>query len=81
MREEISNFKQGQGQSDSDMLLSERGRIDNSNRMTDEVLEQAYATRYEFAQQRGTLGQVNNRMKGVMSKSESERGRGSKEQT
>ena len=69
VREEISNFKQGQGQNDSDMLLAERGRIDNSHRMTDEVLEQAYATRYEFSQQRSALGQVNTRMKGVMSES------------
>ena len=67
VREEISNFKQGQGQNDSDMLLAERGRIDNSHRMTDEVLEQAYATRYEFSQQSSALGQVNTRMKGVMS--------------
>lgn len=77
VRDEISAFKSGQsatssggaGASDSDMLLSERSRIDNSHRMTDEVLEQAYATRYEFAQQRSAIGNVNTRMKGVMSKS------------
>ena len=67
VRAEISSFKQRQeGQSDTDMLLGERSRIDESNRMTDQVLEQAYATRYEFAQQRGMLGGVNTRMKGVI---------------
>jgi hypothetical protein len=67
VRAEISSFKQRQeGQSDTDMLLGERSRIDESNRMTDQVLEQAYATRYEFAQQRGMLGGVNSRMKGVI---------------
>lgn len=67
VRAEISSFKQRQeGQSDTDMLLGERNRIDESKRMTDQVLEQAYATRYEFAQQRGMLGGVNSRMKGVI---------------
>lgn len=71
VREEISNFKSGQQQqgasSDADMLLGERSRIDNSHRMTDEVLEQAYATRREFSQQRSAISGVNARMSIVLS--------------
>lgn len=71
VREEIFNFKSGQQQqgasSDADMLLGERSRIDNSHRMTDEVLEQAYATRREFSQQRSAISGVNARMSSVLS--------------
>lgn len=75
VREEISNFKSGQrlnggvgaGSSDADMLLGERSRIDNSHRMTDEVLEQAYATRREFSAQRSAISGVNARMSSVLS--------------
>lgn len=80
VREEISNFKSGQqshfrggagAMTDADMLLGERGRIDESHRMTDEVLEQAYATRREFSQQRSAISGVNARMSGVLSGSPS----------
>lgn len=82
VREEISNFKSGQqshfrggagagAMSDADMLLGERSRIDESHRMTDEVLEQAYATRREFSQQRSAISGVNARMSGVLSRSPS----------
>lgn len=74
VREEINNFKSGQQggnangpSSDADMLLGERSRIDNSHRMTDEVLEQAYATRREFSQQRSAISGVNARMSSVLS--------------
>jgi len=69
VRDEISAFKSGQQSnlSDNDMLLAERGKIDNSHRMTDEVLDQAYATRREFSQQRSAISGVNARMQGVMS--------------
>ncbi|KZT42601.1 V-snare-domain-containing protein [Sistotremastrum suecicum HHB10207 ss-3] len=52
--------------SSSDMLLSERGRIDSSHQMTDQVLEQAYETRSEFARQRTSLAGINARMSGVL---------------
>jgi Golgi SNAP receptor complex protein 1 len=68
VRDEISAFKSGQQNlTDNDMLLAERGKIDNSHRMTDEVLDQAYATRREFSQQRSAISGVNARMQGVMS--------------
>ncbi|GAA5962820.1 hypothetical protein JCM3765_001533 [Sporobolomyces pararoseus] len=61
VREEISTFKS----SATDSLLAERGKIDNSHRMADATLEQAYATRAEFAAQRSGLSQIQARMNGV----------------
>jgi len=51
----------------ADMLLAERGRIDSSHQMTDEVLEQAYETRADFSRQRATITGINSRMSGVLS--------------
>lgn len=67
----------------ADMLLAERGRIDNSHQMTEEILtcvlfllellscskycRQAYETRSEFSRQRMTIANMNNRMVGVLS--------------
>lgn len=51
----------------ADMLLAERGRIDSSHQMTDEILEQAYETRADFSRQRTTITGINTRMAGVLS--------------
>ncbi|KAF9015684.1 hypothetical protein BDQ17DRAFT_1341467 [Cyathus striatus] len=51
----------------ADSLLAERGRIDSSHRMTDDVLQQAYETRSEFDRQRTSLAGINNRMAQVLS--------------
>jgi len=51
----------------ADMLLAERGRIDSSHQMTDEILEQAYETRADFSRQRTTITGINTRMTGVLS--------------
>jgi len=51
----------------ADMLLAERGRIDSSHQMTDEILEQAYETRADFSRQRATITGINTRMTGVLS--------------
>ncbi|BGP23175.1 golgi SNAP receptor complex member 1 [Rhodotorula toruloides] len=67
VRQEISAFKTASGPSVTDSLLAERGRIDNSHRMADETLEQAYATRAEFSAQRSNLSRVQQRMHGVAS--------------
>ncbi|KAK4058418.1 protein transport protein gos1 [Microbotryomycetes sp. JL221] len=67
VREEISAFKSASQSSATDSLLAERGRIDNSHRMTDETLSQAYATRAEFAAQRSGLTGIQSRMSGVVS--------------
>ncbi|GAA5866600.1 hypothetical protein JCM3774_004026 [Rhodotorula dairenensis] len=65
VREEISAFKSANGASVTDSLLAERGRIDNSHRMADDTLSQAYATRAEFAAQRSSLSNIQSRMNGV----------------
>ncbi|GAA5831731.1 hypothetical protein JCM3766R1_004996 [Sporobolomyces carnicolor] len=65
VRDEISTFKTQTGSSATDSLLAERGKIDNSHRMADATLEQAYATRAEFAAQRSGLSQIQARMNGV----------------
>ncbi|POY72581.1 hypothetical protein BMF94_4408 [Rhodotorula taiwanensis] len=65
VREEISAFKSASGASVTDSLLGERDRIDNSHRMADDTLSQAYATRAEFAAQRSSLSNIQSRMNGV----------------
>ncbi|BGP06428.1 Golgi SNAP receptor complex member 1 [Rhodotorula toruloides] len=67
VRQEISAFKTASGSSVTDSLLAERGRIDNSHRMADETLEQAYATRAEFSAQRSNLSRIQQRMNGAAS--------------
>ncbi|KAF5352736.1 hypothetical protein D9756_005913 [Leucocoprinus leucothites] len=64
VRNDIDAYKS----SAADSLLAERGRIDNSHRMTDDILAQAYETRSEFTRQRTTLSNVNTRMTGVINK-------------
>ncbi|CAG8483806.1 8421_t:CDS:2 [Ambispora leptoticha] len=66
VREDISSFKSGVS-SETDYFLSERGRIENSHRMADMVLEQAFATREEFGRQGATLLNINKRIAGVTS--------------
>jgi len=63
VRNDIDAYKS----SAEDSLLAERGRIDSSHQMTDAVLEQAYATRSEFAQQSSSLAGINARMSNVIS--------------
>ncbi|CCF52435.1 hypothetical protein NDA11_003327 [Ustilago hordei] len=58
---DINAYKAAQS-SDADALLAERGRIDNSHSMIDRTLEQAYATRADFADQRSTLQGISTRM-------------------
>ncbi|KAG8995158.1 hypothetical protein FRB94_009375 [Tulasnella sp. JGI-2019a] len=65
VRSDINSYKAAQS-SVTDSLLGERGRIDSSHRMIDETLDQAYATRSEFSNQRTTLAGINTRMGGVL---------------
>ncbi|RDB29647.1 Golgi SNAP receptor complex member 1 [Hypsizygus marmoreus] len=62
VRNDIDAYKSSAGES----LLAERGRIDSSHRMTDDILEQAYETRSEFSRQRTSLAGINTRMMGVL---------------
>jgi len=58
VRNDIDAYKS----SAADSLLAERGRIDGSHQMTDDILQQAYETRSEFSRQRTSLAGINNRM-------------------
>jgi len=62
VRNDINTYKS----SAADALLAERGRIDSSHRMTDDILDQAYETRSEFSRQRTSLAGINTRMSGVL---------------
>lgn len=66
VRSDIESYKTAHS-STTDALLAERGRIDSSHRMTDDILAQAYETRAEFARQRSSIAGVNARMMGVIS--------------
>ena len=48
-------------------MLQERGRIDNSHNMIDNVLSQAYAVNENFGIQRETLASINRRIVGAAS--------------
>nr|ODN80285.1 golgi snare protein [Cryptococcus depauperatus CBS 7841]ODN92292.1 golgi snare protein [Cryptococcus depauperatus CBS 7855] len=65
VRKDIDDYKSGRS-SVTDALLQDRGRIDSSHRMMDDTLNQAYATREDFAQQRGLLASIDTRMGGVL---------------
>ncbi|KAN0100385.1 hypothetical protein V8E55_000369 [Tylopilus felleus] len=63
VRNDIDAYKS----SAADSLLAERGRIDSSHRMADDILEQAHETRAEFSRQSSSLAGVNTRIAGVIS--------------
>ncbi|KAL5533877.1 hypothetical protein ACEPAG_337 [Sanghuangporus baumii] len=63
VRNDIDAYKS----SAAEALLSERGHIDSSHRMADDILGQAYETRAEIARQGGSLGGISTRMTGVLS--------------
>ncbi|ORY94845.1 hypothetical protein BCR43DRAFT_525987 [Syncephalastrum racemosum] len=65
VQDEIRIFNTGQGDS-ADYYLSERNRIESSHRMTDSILEQAYATRQDISRQGRTLRTINSRVGGVI---------------
>ncbi|KAH8663122.1 hypothetical protein BGZ60DRAFT_380173 [Tricladium varicosporioides] len=50
---------------ESDYMLGERGHIDNSNNMADNILIQAYAVNDNFVQQREMLSSINRRITGA----------------
>ncbi|PAV22576.1 v-SNARE [Pyrrhoderma noxium] len=62
VRNDIDAYKS----SAADSLLTERGHIDSSHRMADDILSQAYETRAEFNRQSFTLSGINTRMTGVL---------------
>jgi len=64
VRDDIRSYNNG-GSSATDYLLTERGRIENSSRMTDMVIEQAFLTKDDLDKQRTILEGSNKRMGGV----------------
>ena len=66
VRSEISSFKSSQMASEEDRHLNDRSSINSSHRLADDVLGQAYETRYQFSNQRQTLFNSNSRMGSVM---------------
>lgn len=50
---------------EADYMLGERGHIDNSNNMADNILAQAYAVNDSFVQQREMLSSINRRITGA----------------
>jgi len=62
MKNEAKAFK-----SDEEYLLNERGRIDESSRMADMVLEQAYSTKNSLFEQRHMLQGTRSRMSNITS--------------
>ncbi|KAL0951630.1 hypothetical protein HGRIS_008311 [Hohenbuehelia grisea] len=62
VRNDIDAYKS----SAADSLLAERGHIDSSHRMTDDMIQQAYETRAEFNSQRMSLNGISTRMTGVI---------------
>ncbi|BFZ60150.1 protein transport protein gos1 [Saitoella coloradoensis] len=64
VRRDIKQYKDATGLADAEAgyMLQERGRIDNSHRMADSVLAQAYETREEFARQKAALKRIQSRI-------------------
>ncbi|GAO49388.1 hypothetical protein G7K_3538-t1 [Saitoella complicata NRRL Y-17804] len=60
VRRDIKQYKDATGLADAEAgyMLQERGTIDNSHRMADSVLAQAYETREEFARQKAALKRI-----------------------
>ncbi|PGH14168.1 hypothetical protein AJ80_06037 [Polytolypa hystricis UAMH7299] len=52
---------------EAEYMLEERGRLDNSHNMMDNVLSQAYAVNENFGLQRETLANINRRIVGAAS--------------
>ncbi|KAI8885508.1 Golgi SNAP receptor complex member 1 [Backusella circina FSU 941] len=66
VQDEIQSFKTG-NRDNADYYLTERNRVEGSHRMTDMILEQAYATRQEVSRQGRIVHSVNQRVGGVIS--------------
>ncbi|KAJ3130444.1 ESCRT-III subunit protein snf7 [Nowakowskiella sp. JEL0407] len=68
IRNDIESYKTGNGANSMDYLLIERGKIDNSHKMTDMVIEQAYDTKEALDKQRSQLFGTRSRFGNVISR-------------
>lgn len=63
VRSDIDEYRaQNPAAAEAEYMLEERDRIDNSHRMADSVLSQAYAVNENFLVQRETLANINRRI-------------------
>ncbi|KAG8811953.1 hypothetical protein FRC17_002266 [Serendipita sp. 399] len=67
VRSDIRSYKTAHSTT-TDALLAERGRIDSSHRMTDDMLAQAYETRADMSRQRADIAGINTRMQDIICK-------------
>ncbi|CAH7685400.1 hypothetical protein BY996DRAFT_6431565 [Phakopsora pachyrhizi] len=69
VRSEISAFKSSQASSldEDNRHLNDRNSINSSSRLADDILGQAYETRYQFSAQRQSILGSNSRMGNVVS--------------
>ncbi|KAI9033807.1 hypothetical protein CLU79DRAFT_725528 [Phycomyces nitens] len=65
VRDEIRSSNAG-NTDNADYYLTERNRVESSHRMTDSIIEQAYATRQDISRQGRTIHQVNSRVGGII---------------
>lgn len=65
VRNDIDAYKLSH-QSDTDMLLAERGKLDNSHSILDSSLSQAFETRADFSNQGASLKSISLRLKSSM---------------
>ncbi|CAO3615618.1 unnamed protein product [Mucor hiemalis] len=68
VQDEIRTFNSGNNRDNADYYLTERNRVESSHRMTDMILEQAYATRQDVSRQGRIINGVNQRVGGLVSK-------------
>jgi Golgi SNAP receptor complex protein 1 len=63
VRSDIDQYRANNPEAaEAEYMLAERSRIDDGNRMADEVLSQAYAVQDGFVLQRETLANINRRI-------------------
>lgn len=68
VRSDIDAYRSANpGAAEAEYMLEERGRIDNSHNMMDNVLSQAYAVNENFGLQGETLASINRRIVGAAS--------------
>lgn len=66
MRSDIDAYRSSDpGVAESEYMLGERTRIENSHNVADSVLSQAYAVNESFGFQRETLASINRRITGA----------------
>jgi Golgi SNAP receptor complex protein 1 len=66
VRSDIDAYRSSNpAEAESEYMLQERGRIDNSHNMIDGIISQAYAINENFGVQRETLASINRRITGA----------------